>query len=157
MCLQSNRFRYACIVFLVDTDIRYTLGTLVCSGCQCLIWCAPYFFHIVSPYHSRSHCCFGRSGQGGSPFRADFPMSFSRRFLSIRRCLVAVVYEIPRRGFGSSCLQVLNSSRWSHIVIRCQTLSMVSSHERASASRVISSLEVNSQSFMTLSRSFLII
>ena len=92
----------------------------------------PYFFHTISPCHSSSHCRFGRSGQGGSSFCADFPMSFSRRFLSMRRCLVACANDMPRRGFGSSCLHVLNPSRWSHMAIRSQTLSIVSSHERAS-------------------------
>ena len=118
---------------------------------------SPYFFHTISPYHSSSHCRLGRSGQGGPSFCADFPMSFSRRFLSMRRCLVAIASDMPCRGFGSSCLHVLNSSRWSHIAIRSQTLSIVSSHERVSASPVSSSLEVHSQSFMTLSRSFFII
>jgi hypothetical protein len=84
-------------------------------------------------------------------------LSFSRRFLSMCRCLVTIVNDIPRRGFRSSCLHVLNSSRWSYIVIRSQTLSIVSSHERASASPTSSSLEVHSQSFMALSRSFFII
>ena len=84
-------------------------------------------------------------------------MIFSNRFLSIRKCLVAVAYDMPGRGFGSSCLHVLNPSRWSHIAIRSHTLSVVSSHERASASVVNSSLEVHRQSFMALSRSFFII
>jgi hypothetical protein len=75
----------------------------------------------------------------------------------MRRCLVAIANDMTRSGFGSSCLHVLNSSRWSHIAIRSQTLSIVSSHERASASPVSSSLEVHSQSFMALSRSFFII
>ena len=64
---------------------------------------------------------------------------------------------MPCRGFGSSCLHVLNSSRWAHIAIRSQTLSIVSSHEQVSASPVSSSLEVHNQSFMALSRSFFII
>jgi hypothetical protein len=75
--------------------------------------CVPYFFHTISPCHSSSHCRLGRSGQGGSAFCADFPMSFSRRFLSMRRCLVVIKSDMTRRGFGSSCLHVLNSSRWS--------------------------------------------
>jgi hypothetical protein len=91
---------------------------------------APYFFHTISPCHSSFLCRLGRSGQGGPSFCADFPMSFSRRFLSMCRCLVAIANDMSRRGFGSSCVHVLNSSRWSHIAIRRQTLSNVSSHER---------------------------
>ena len=90
------------------------------------------FFHTISPCHSSSHCRLGKSGQGEPSFCADFPMPCSRSLLRMRRCLVAVAYEMPRRGFGSSCLQVLNSSRWSHIAMRSQTLSIVSSHKRVS-------------------------
>jgi hypothetical protein len=59
---------------------------------------APYFFHTISPCHSSSHCRLGRSGQEGPAFCADFPMSFSRRFLSMRRCLVATpsLVETPK-------------------------------------------------------------
>ena len=67
--------------------------------------------------------------------------------------LIVVSVDLAKEDLPS----VLNSSRWSHIVIRSQTLSIVSSHERASTSPVSSSLEVHSQSFMALSRSFFII
>ena len=183
MCLQSTMFRYAWMVFLAGAGIRFIWGTWAwwvwdpspvihrvgCSGVteapgnRVTVLCpashrrAPYFFHVVSPSHSSSHCPSGRSDHGGPCSRADFPMSFSRRLRSILRCLVAVAKEIPRPGFGSSFLQVLNSSKWSHMDVRCHTLSSVSSHDLAPASWISSSLEVHSHSFMTLSKSFLII
>ena len=171
------------MVFLTDVGIRFTWGIWVCwvwipspvirrmgwigvidaPGNRVTVLCpashrrAQYFLHVLSTSHRSFHCPSGRSDHGGSYPLTDFPISFSRCFRSILRCLVSVVNEIPHLGFGSSFLQVLNSNKWSHIVIRCQTLSIVSSHERAASSWVISSLEVHNHSFMTLSKSFLII
>jgi hypothetical protein len=117
----------------------------------------PYFFHVASPSHSRFHWLSGRSCHGDPSFRADVPKSSSKRCRRILRCLVAVAKEIPRSGFGSSFLQDLNSSKWSHMAVRFQTLPSVSSHDLASASCTSSSLEIHSHSFMALPNSFFII
>jgi hypothetical protein len=128
---QSTRFRYACRICLVGDGIRLVMGTWAClvwepsPACHMtlcngsfgtpgnhvmVLWPAchkigPNFLSTSSPFHRSSHWCLGRSSHGGSSLLTDLPMMPSRCRLSIRKCLVAVVYEIPGVGFGSLYFQ----------------------------------------------------
>jgi hypothetical protein len=111
----------------------------------------PYLRNSISPDHSNSHCSFEMSFQiwCESWCRAEVPMISSVRLLRIRRCLVAVVKEIPCPPGGSPCFHDSMPRRWSHAASLCQTLLFVSSHDLASASRVISAFDVQSHFCMT--------
>ena len=136
--------------------MNWGVGVAISSGKIFTVLCppahrsAPYLRRTVSPDHSNSHCSFERSLHIWcvSWCRTEVPMISSILRLRMRRCLVAVAKEMPGPWGGSPCLHDSVSRRWSHAASLCQTLPVVSSQDRASASRVISAFDVQSHSRM---------
>jgi hypothetical protein len=185
--VQSANFRYCWMVMLAALASREVHGILdvcfwdpdpsrhmiwgtevaVSSGKRFTVLCPAahravlYFRSAVSPdnSNSNSHCSFEMSFQiwCASWCLADLPRISSMRLLRIRRCLVAVAKDMPCEAGGSPCFNDLMSRRWSHAASLCQTLPTVSSQDRASASRVISALDVQSHSCVALFRFFFMI
>jgi hypothetical protein len=116
----------------------------------------PYLCNVISPDHHNSHCSFEISFQiwCGSWCRTEVPRISSIRLFRIRRCLVAVVKEMPCPGGGSPCFHDSMFRTWSHATSLCQTLPVVSSQDLAYVSRVISVFDVESHSCMARWRLF---
>jgi hypothetical protein len=162
---QSTSFRYCSMVCLTTGGSPFVDGTLVVclwapapvihmmwgvwtavtSGKRFTVLCpaayraAPYLCRAVSPDHSNSHRSFEMSLhiRCVSWCRTEVPMISSIRRFRIRRCLVAVAKEMPCPWGGSPCFHESVSRRWSHAASLCQTLTVGSSQDLASASRVI--------------------
>jgi hypothetical protein len=117
--------------------------------------CGPASLRARSPSHRRSHVSSGMS-RTFRCWRAFLPSTFSSRFLSSLRGLVAAAHPSPWRFWSSMLWKEVSMPVYlSHAARRSQILSRVSSHSLASASCMSSVQDRHSQVCLALARASL--